>query len=188
MEKEIVEPRTAKFANKDKYKFEHSYDRGAELEHLRKNYAPISVDSSNKKSSREEPHRCKVKSMKFSEISKTKLNEKLIRTYYEHENVLGLKDKVFELLPTFKPLQTKRKDKVQIIPLGYQCEGELEQYLEANMIKKPLTKIPEGRERQNAHLRGRKKGGENDSEKQEEEKAETAKSLKSIEAETADNL
>ena len=62
--------------------------------------------------------------MKFTDINKTKLNNKLIRTYYDYENLVELKDRVFELLPTFKPLQTKKKDKVQILQFQ-QTPGEL---------------------------------------------------------------
>lgn len=88
-------------------------DRSSEWEYIKKNYAPISIDTSKKDS--ETPTRPKVKSMKFTDITKTKLNNKLIRTYYDYENLIELKDRVFELLPTFKPLQSKKKERVQVL-------------------------------------------------------------------------
>lgn len=68
--------------------------------------------------------------MKFSDIAKTKLNNKLIRTYYDYENLVELKDRVFELLPTFKPIQAKKRDRdrVQVVQLT-PAPGELEKYL-----------------------------------------------------------
>lgn len=53
--------------------------------------------------------------MRFGDLNKNKINDKLIRTYYDYENLLELKQRVAELLPTFKPLQARKKDRVQII-------------------------------------------------------------------------
>jgi hypothetical protein len=47
--------------------------------------------------------------MKVIETPKNKMNTKLLRTYYDYENFLELKDKVSQLVPSFKPIQPRRK-------------------------------------------------------------------------------
>lgn len=62
--------------------------------------------------------------MKFTDMPKAKLNGKLIRTYYDYENLMELKDRVTDLMPTFKPLQPRKREKVQIIQIK-KHHGEL---------------------------------------------------------------
>lgn len=56
--------------------------------------------------------------MKFFDTQKTKRGNKLVRTYYDSEQVKQEKGKVSELIPTFKPLQPKKKEKFEILQLN----------------------------------------------------------------------
>ena len=64
------------------------------------------------------------------------MNAKIVRTYYDYENIMELKDKVSELLPTFKPLQPRKRDRIQILQLQEEYQGELEQLLGTSPAKK----------------------------------------------------
>ena len=48
-------------------------------------------------------------------MPKKKLNGKLIKTYYDFENMMELKERVADLVPTFKPLQPRKRDKVHLV-------------------------------------------------------------------------
>lgn len=49
--------------------------------------------------------------MKFMDVQTTVKDDKLIRTYYDYENFMALKNKVSELIPSFKPIQSKKKER-----------------------------------------------------------------------------
>ena len=83
-------------------------------------YPSISVNNSKKSNAEieeEDIKRSKIKSMKFTELQKTKLNHKLVRTYYDYETIAN-NDHQIDLSPTFKPLEPRKKEKIQILQLN----------------------------------------------------------------------
>ena len=53
---------------------------------------------------------------------------------------MELKNKPDDLLPTFKPLHPKKRDKVQILQLTRESHNDLEKYLETSKAKKYVRK------------------------------------------------
>ena len=53
---------------------------------------------------------------------------------------MELKNKPDDLLPSFKPLHPKKKEKIQILQLSPNAHGELEKYLETSKAKKYIRK------------------------------------------------
>lgn len=78
--------------------------------------------------------------MKFTELQKTKLNHKLVRTYYDYETIAN-NDNIIDLSPTFKPLEPRKKEKIQILQLNNKYQNELEKFLEASAAKKYIRSV-----------------------------------------------
>lgn len=53
---------------------------------------------------------------------------------------MEFKDRVAELVPTFKPLQPRKREKVHFIKTE-KYQGELEKYLETNKFEKPIRQM-----------------------------------------------
>ena len=63
------------------------------------------------------------------DVQTTVKDDKLVRTYYDYENFMALKNKVSELIPSFKPIQAKKREKYEILQLNSEFDSQLDKFL-----------------------------------------------------------
>ena len=75
----------------------------------------------------------------------------MVRTFYDYEKFMELKTKVTELVPTFKPVQSKKKDKYEILQLNSELDTKLDKFLETSKMKR-FSRLQERSKRDRSEL------------------------------------